>query len=103
MSTPNEAVVVQRDVKAVAIPAGIEVNLKLGYQFTTWLRGYVGYDALELNHVARAGDSTVLTSYNTAVSVAGSTNTVSLSQPTFAFSQHDVLVQGLTFGFEVTY
>ncbi len=26
----NEAIVVQRDVKAVAIPAGAEVNLKLG-------------------------------------------------------------------------
>ncbi len=30
MSSPNEAIVVQRDVKAVAIPAGVEVNLKLG-------------------------------------------------------------------------
>jgi probable FeS assembly SUF system protein SufT len=30
VNTPNEAIVVQRDVKAVAIPAGVEVNLKLG-------------------------------------------------------------------------
>ena len=30
MSNSNEAIVVQRDVKAVAIPAGVEVNLKLG-------------------------------------------------------------------------
>jgi len=30
VSSPNEAIVVQRDVKAVAIPAGVEVNLKLG-------------------------------------------------------------------------
>src|ERR1700761_5682574 len=26
----NEPIVVQRDVKAIAIPAGVEVNLKLG-------------------------------------------------------------------------
>jgi probable FeS assembly SUF system protein SufT len=30
VSTPNEAIVVQRDVKAIAIPAGVEVNLRLG-------------------------------------------------------------------------
>jgi probable FeS assembly SUF system protein SufT len=30
VNTPNEAIVVQRNVKAVAIPAGVEVNLKLG-------------------------------------------------------------------------
>ena len=30
MSSENEAIVVQRDVKAVAIPAGVEVKLKLG-------------------------------------------------------------------------
>ena len=29
-SYENEAIVVQRDVKAMAIPAGAEVNLKLG-------------------------------------------------------------------------
>ena len=29
-SYENEAIVVQRDVKAIAIPAGAEVNLKLG-------------------------------------------------------------------------
>ena len=29
-SYENEPIVVQRDVKAVAIPAGAEVNLKLG-------------------------------------------------------------------------
>ena len=29
-SYENEAIVVQREVKAVAIPAGVEVNLKLG-------------------------------------------------------------------------
>src|ERR1700737_716921 len=29
-SYENEPIVVQRDVKAIAIPAGVEVNLKLG-------------------------------------------------------------------------
>ena len=29
-SHENEPIVVQRDVKAIAIPAGVEVNLKLG-------------------------------------------------------------------------
>jgi hypothetical protein len=80
-----------------------EVNLKLGYQFTTWLRGYVGYDALDISSVARAGSSTVQTNFNSNVTVAGTTNTVSLAQPTFHFADSTVFVQGLTFGLQLMY
>ena len=49
MSTENEAIIVQRDVKAVIVPAGVEVNLKagqsgfitqaLGGSFTLYIEG----------------------------------------------------------------
>ena len=50
-----------------------EANLKVGYQVTTWLRGYVGYDALSLGHVARAGTLATINTLNSTVSVANST------------------------------
>ena len=43
-SYENEPIVVQREVKAVTIPAGVEVNLKLGSvgYITQALGGYAG-------------------------------------------------------------
>ncbi len=80
-----------------------EMNLKVGYQFTNWLRGYVGYDVMVIGNAARAGDSTVTNTINTAVSVAGSNNNITIAQPTFRFQDRDVMIQGLTFGMELTY
>jgi hypothetical protein len=80
-----------------------EVNVKFGYQFTSWLRGYVGYDALVIGHAGRAGDSSTTSTVNSNVSVAGSSATVNVNQPTFRFRDTDVWAQGLTFGMEVRY
>jgi hypothetical protein len=80
-----------------------EVNLKLGYQFTSWLRGYVGFDALMIDHAARAGDSSSINTVNANVTVAGSANTANVATPSFRFRDSDVWAQGLTFGMEVRY
>ncbi len=78
-----------------------ELNLKVGYQFTTWLRGYVGYDALYLTNVARAGNLSSTGSLNTTVNVAGTTNNVSVAAPTFRFHDTDFWAQGFNAGFQL--
>ena len=68
-SYENEPIVVQREVKAVAIPAGVEVNLKLGSvgyitqalggSFTVYIDGNLfriaGQDADAIGKTAAAG------------------------------------------------
>ncbi len=80
-----------------------EVDVKVGYQFTDWLRGYVGYSGIYLNNVARAGDNNAVNTQNTTVTVASTPINVNVSQPTFRFRNQDVTVQGITFGFEAKY
>jgi hypothetical protein len=78
-----------------------ELNLKVGYQFTTWLRGYLGYDALYLTNVARAGNLSSTGSLNTTVQVAGTTNTVNVAAPTFRWHDQDFWAQGFNAGFQL--
>lgn len=80
-----------------------ETSIKLGYQFTHWLRGYVGYDLIYLTNVARPSDQTAVSTLNTTVTVAGSSNQVSVAQPTFRFHDTDFWAQGVTFGLELRY
>jgi hypothetical protein len=80
-----------------------ELNAKLGYQVNSWLRGWVGYDAIYIGHVARTGTVSVVNQLNTTVQIAGATQQVSVSQPGFRFRDQDIWIQGLNFGFEVNY
>ncbi|MFO0845087.1 MAG: BBP7 family outer membrane beta-barrel protein [Gemmataceae bacterium] len=81
-----------------------EGNVKLGYQFTEWLRGTVGYDALVLVNAARPGGSVVTNQLSTTVRVAQTPDiNVNLNQPTFRFRDQDVWVQGLSLGLEARY
>lgn len=80
-----------------------EINVKLGYQFTNWLRGHVGYDFLYLNNAARAGGSTTINTLNTSVQ-AGQTNlNTNVAAPTFRFNDQNVTVQGINFGLEANF
>jgi hypothetical protein len=67
-----------------AIP---EVNVKLGYQFTTWLRASVGYDALSVS----------------GISSVNGMNPGTIGVPPFLFEHHTVDVRGLTFGVEMRF
>jgi hypothetical protein len=80
-----------------------EFNLKVGYLITDCIRAYVGYDGLYMGHFARAGNSSVINTLNTSVSVAGSSNSFNVSAPAFRFKDQDVWVQGLNFGVEVSF
>jgi hypothetical protein len=80
-----------------------EAQLRLGYAFTRWLKGYVGYDVLYMNQAVRPSDVVGTSTIATNVTVANSTNTINVHQPTFKFADSEVLVQGLTFGLEICY
>jgi hypothetical protein len=78
-----------------------ELNLKVGYQFTSWLRTHVGYDALLLTRVARPAEQSTVNTLNTTIEVNGQATNVAVSQP--AISQRDsrVWIQGINFGVEL--
>jgi hypothetical protein len=80
-----------------------ELNLKVGYQFTSWLRGYVGYDGLFLTNVARAGNLSSISTINTNVQIAGTPNSVSAAAPAFRWHDQDFWAQGFNVGFQIAY
>lgn len=80
-----------------------EINLKLGYEFNGWLRTYVGYDFLYLQHVLRPGNVTDTETINTQVTVTGTTQTINVTQPVIRLRDQDVWVQGVNFGLEFRY
>lgn len=81
-----------------------EANLKLGYQFTDWLRGHVGYDALVIVNAARPGGSVVINQLSTVINAGASAPVnINVNQPNFKFRDQDVWVQGVSFGLEARY
>lgn len=99
LSAPGDNGSRSRDRVAV-IP---EVNVRFGCQFTDWLRGYVGYDLLYLQQVARAGNATALNSQTTDLQIAQTNRTFNSSAPTFQFNDSRLWVQGVSFGLEAKY
>ena len=99
LAGPNDNGRHSREVFSV-IP---EVDVRLGYQFTDWLRGYVGYSGIFMSNIARAGNTNSINTQNTNVTVANSVVNVNVSQPTFRFQNQDVNIQGITFGLEAKY
>ncbi|MBI1915066.1 MAG: BBP7 family outer membrane beta-barrel protein [Planctomycetes bacterium] len=91
----------RRDRTRVAVIP--ELNLKLGYQFNSTIRTYVGYDFLYLQHVIRPGNLSDLSQSNTQVTVADTTNTINVSQPVIRLRDQDVWVQGINLGVEFRY
>jgi len=78
------------------IPEG---NLKFGYIFTDWCRGYVGYDGMIFYNTLRAAGQNATTS-PLQVTIAGTTSSASVSQFTFQFHDSNVYTQGISFGLE---
>lgn len=90
-----------------------ELNLKVGCQLLSCLRGYVGYDIMYISNVVRPGEvsapyavagSLQSTSAPSGVGTtgAGITN-LNVNQPSFQFRDGNLWTQGFNFGIEVTY
>ncbi len=80
-----------------------ETNLKLGWICTDWCRFHVGYDLLTISNVVRAGSVSGRSSSTVTATVAGTTSTVSLAQPSFTFQDTNTWAHGLNFGVEFLY
>jgi hypothetical protein len=80
-----------------------DTNLKIGYKITDCFRVHVGYDVLTMTNVVRAGSVGGLSSSTVSATVAGTSTTVSLSQPSFAFHDSTMWVHGLDVGVEFVY
>ncbi len=90
----------QSRTRVACIP---EINFKAGYQIGQAIRVHIGYDAMYLQHVVRPGGQTALASLDTQVSVAGSTQTIAVTQPVINMRDLDVWVQGINAGLEIRY
>jgi hypothetical protein len=80
-----------------------DTSLKLGYMLTDWLRCHIGYDVLTMTNIARPGSVSGISTATVAASVAGTSTTVNVAQPSFAFHDSTVWIHGLNFGFELVY
>jgi hypothetical protein len=80
-----------------------EVNVKVGYEFANWARVFIGYDALNMDHVVRPGNQVSFTEGLTQLQVANSTASIPLRQPIIRISDQNVWVQGINVGFELRY
>jgi hypothetical protein len=81
-----------------------ELGIRLGYQVTSHLRAFVGYNFLYWSDVARPGDQ-----IDRAINVSqlpmvvGPNPLVGPARPAFAFRDSDFWAQGISFGLEFRY
>jgi Putative beta barrel porin-7 (BBP7) len=82
-----------------------EVEIKVGYQVTSWLRATVGYDFLYLSQVVRPGNQVdlIVDDRTNAVNPAFVPGTNGTTFPRPVFEQTSFWAQGLTFGLEFRY
>jgi hypothetical protein len=80
-----------------------EINVKLGYAITPNIRAFVGYDFLYISDVIRPGNQVELSQVNTQITVANSTNTITVNQPTIRFHDTDLWINGINFGLQLTF
>ena len=83
-----------------------EVGLNVGYQFTQYLRGFVGYNFLFWSNVIRPGNSIDRNLDVTQVpnfTVSPTPAPLSGNHPAAAFNQTSFWAQGISFGLAFTY
>jgi len=91
-----------RAAEFTVIPA---VELKVGYQLTSWLSGFVGYDCLYWNRVVRPGDQIDRNINPTQSAGFGGTGGVLAgpASPQPLFNRTEVWAQGISFGLELRF
>ena len=83
-----------------------EIEVKGGYQVTSWLRAWIGYDFLYLSRVVRPGSQVDLLVNDSVNPVNGVFGVPPLDRTAFPrplFNRTDFWAQGLTFGLELRY
>ena len=83
-----------------------EIEVKVGYQATSWLRATIGYDFLYISRVVRPGsqvDLVVNDSVNPANGAFGAAPLDTTAFPRPFFHHTDFWAQGLTFSLELSF
>lgn len=82
-----------------------EAEIKLGYNITRNIQGFVGYNFLYINNVARPGASIDPNVNPTQVTALGGAPgaLVGPAAPSFSFNRSDFWAHGLNFGIQFTY
>jgi len=97
LASSSNSGVYQRDEFAVFTTA----NIELGYQVSRCMRLKLGYSFMHLNNVVRPGDQIDFnvngTQFDPFVPDAGP------DEPAFAFKDNDMILHGLSAGFEFTF
>jgi Putative beta barrel porin-7 (BBP7) len=75
-----------------------ELTVKVGYDVTDWFRLFVGFDTLYVSNVVRPSLVTGQSSTNVTATVAGTTQHLTVNQPSFRFSDTNIWAYGITFG-----
>lgn len=78
-----------------------EVIVKLGYQFSDWLRIFAHYDAFYVKDAVRPGNIVAVDTSNTQITVNGTTNTFTVQQPSIVLNEVDTWIRGIGFGAEL--
>ena len=96
--TSGGQVGVRRDGRFAVLPEG---NAQLGYQFTSWLNGFVGYQVMYLSSAARPSEQ-----LTRAISVGGLPTSPTYRRPTTQavdILDGDLWLHGFNFGLTATY
>jgi hypothetical protein len=80
-----------------------EVGLKVGYNFTDRLRGYIGYDVLYMSSVVRPGDQVDTNVNSNFLPPRGPGLVPGPALPRFQFRTNDFWAQGVCFGITWSY
>jgi hypothetical protein len=80
-----------------------ELGLKVGYNFTDRLRGYIGYDVLYMSSVVRPGDIVDTNVNPNFIPPRGSGPIPGPALPRFQFRTNDFWAQGVNFGLQWSY
>lgn len=80
-----------------------ELNVNVGYNFCTGVRGFVGYNLLYISALARPAQQVFTTTTTTTVTIASQETTLTTIAPGFRASSDDAVLQGLNLGLEFRY
>lgn len=80
-----------------------ELNLNVGYNFTSCFRAYVGYNIMYISALARPAQQVFQTTTTTTITLGGQETTLTTVAPGFRASSDDAVLQGLNLGMEFRY
>ena len=80
-----------------------EANLQLGYQATSWLNVFAGYQVIYLSSMARPVDQIDRSINSTGLATVNTFNTRNLTSTAGTIQNSDLFLHGFNFGLTIVY